>query len=199
MATKTGINRIRNASPSTNRKDLRSFSGLSSYYRNFIKGFAKIAHSLTEKTSESVKFEWTEDMDKAFESLKTALTTAPVLIYPDYEKPFIVATDTSNTAVGAVGSQLDEDGRENPIQYASRTSINVEKNYSAFEREASGVVLALKRFRYYLLCQYFKLYNDYEALKLVLQIKDSHRRIARRMTCLLSSAMKSSAVPETKI
>lgn len=60
----------------------------------------------------------------------------------------------------------------------------MEKNYSAFEREALGVVLALKRFGYYLLCQYFKLYNDYEALKLVLQIRDPHRLIPGRMKLL---------------
>ena len=70
-------------------------------------------------------------MQKAFESLKGALCTASVLAYPDYEKPFVVVTDASNKAIGAVLSQLDENGLENPIHYASRNLNGAEKSYSA--------------------------------------------------------------------
>ena len=178
------IERIRDALSPTNRKELRSFLGWVSYYRRFIKGFAKIASPLTEKTSENVEFSWSEEMQAAFEALKKSLTTPPVLIYPKYEKEFIVATDASSRAVGAVLSQLDDDGREHPIHYASRSLNDAERNYSAFEREALGVIFALKKFRHYLLCKKFKLYTDHEALKHVLNMKDPHGRIARWLSLL---------------
>ena len=75
------VERIRDAHPPNNRKELRSFLGLASYYRRFIKGFAKIGHLLTAMTSQSSKFAWTEEMQSAFDSLKKALITAPVLAY----------------------------------------------------------------------------------------------------------------------
>lgn len=102
-------------------------------------------------------------MHNTFESLETTLTTEPVLVIPNYEKPFIVETDASNTAVVSVLSQLDDYGREHPIHYASRSLISSETNYSAFEREALGIVYALKRFRHNLLCQKVKCYTEHEA------------------------------------
>ena len=166
------VDRVRKARAPRNRTELRSFLGLASYYRRFIKGFAKIALPLTEKTSESVAFEWTEEMDEAFQELKEALCVAPVLTYPDYEKPFVVSTDASSKALGAVLSQLDDNKQEHPIHYASRTLNDAEKNYSTFEREALAIVFALKKFRHYLLCQKFKLYTDHQALKYVINMRD---------------------------
>ena len=176
------VERIKNALPPRTRKELRSFLGLASYYRRFIRGFARIALPLTEKTSNNVDFTWTEEMQKSFGTLKEALCTAPVLVYPDYDKPFIVSTDASSRAVGAVLSQLDDEKREHPIHYASRTLNDAEKNYSAYEREALGIIFALKKFRHYLLCQKFTLYTDHQALKYVINMRDPHGRIARWMS-----------------
>ena len=118
-------------------------------------------------------------MQKSFETLKQALTTAPVLAYPDFSKPFLVATDASSPAVGAVLSQLDENRREHPIYYASRSLNEAEKNYSTYEREGLAIVFALKKFRHYLLCEKFKLFMDHDALKYVINNRDTHGRIAR--------------------
>jgi len=109
------IVRVRDAEIPSTRKELRSFIGLCSYYRHFIKDFAKISKPLADKTSDKVAFTWTDDMSTAFTQLKTALCSPPVLAYPDYEKEFIVSTDASSKAIGAVLSQADEDGREHPI------------------------------------------------------------------------------------
>ena len=128
-----------------------------------------MARPLSEKTSEKVEFKWTPSMQKSFDTLKQALTTAPVLAYSDFGKPFLVATDASSAAVGAVLSQLDENGREQPIHYASRSSNEAEKNYSTHQREGLAIFFALKKFRHYLLCQKFKLYTDHEALKYVIK------------------------------
>ena len=123
---------MRDAILPTTRKELRSFLGLASYYRRFIPGFARIARPLNNKTSDNVKFVWSEDMQTAFEELKVRLTSAPVLAYSYYEKPFVVCTDASSKAVGAVVSQAGENGRDNPIHYASRALSSAESNYSAF-------------------------------------------------------------------
>ena len=143
-----------------------------------------IARPLNEKTSDNVNFVWTEDMHTAFEELKVNLTSVPVLAYPDHEKTFVVYTDASSNAVGAVLSEADENGRDHPIYYTSRALYSAETNYSAFERQVLGVVFALKKFHHYLTSKRFKLYTDHQALKYVFNMKDPHGRIARSFTSL---------------
>ena len=96
----------------TNRKEIQQFLGLANYYRRFMNNFATIAkplHSLTEKTA---KFEWTSKCQTVFEELRHRLITAPVLAFPDYEREFILDTDASDTGIGAVLSQVQEDRSE---------------------------------------------------------------------------------------
>ncbi len=178
------VEKVRDAIPPTTRKELRSFLGLASCYRRFIPGFTRIAKPLNEKASDKIKFVCSEDMQTVFEELNVKLTSAPVLAYPDYEKPFVVCTDASRNAIGAVLSRADENGRDHPIHYASRALFSAETNFSAFEREALGVVFALKKFHHYLTSNRFKLYTDHQALKYVFNMKDPHGRIARWFTLL---------------
>ena len=104
-------------------------------------------------------------MQKAFEELKKKLTSPPVLTFPDFEKSFVVETDASSVAVGAVLAQRNEDRKCHPVQYASRTMSDAEKKYSACEREALGVIFAVKKFRVYLMStQKFILVTDHQAL-----------------------------------
>lgn len=86
-------------------KDVRAFMGLTNYYRKFVKGFAQIASPLHELTKKGAKFIWTEACQTAFDTLKKALTEAPILAYPDFTLPFILATDASNDALGIVLGQ----------------------------------------------------------------------------------------------
>ena len=104
----------------TTKREVQQFLGLANYYRRFVKDFAAIAkplHYLTEKTA---KFSWTEQAQCAFEKLRHLLVTAPILAFPDYCRPFVLDTDASDTGIGAVLSQLQEDGSERVIAYASR-------------------------------------------------------------------------------
>ena len=97
-------------------------------------------------------------MEEIFDKIngsKEFLTTQLILMYPDYDKQFIVSTDASSKVLCAVLSQLEEDGREHPIQYASRMLNDAEKKYSTHKREALRMVLALKKFRHYILSQNF--------------------------------------------
>lgn len=103
----------------TSKREVQQFLGLANYYRRFVKDFATVAkplHYLTEKTA---KFEWTQQAQSAFEELRHRLVTAPVLAFPDYSKPFTLDTDASETGMGAVLSQLREDGSECVVAYAS--------------------------------------------------------------------------------
>ena len=82
--------------------DVKSFLGLASYYRRFVRGFSEMARPLTQLTRVGVVWEWSTPQHQAFNRLKLALTTAPVLKLPDFEKQFVVTTDASDAAVGAI-------------------------------------------------------------------------------------------------
>ncbi|GBL98487.1 Retrovirus-related Pol polyprotein from transposon 297 [Araneus ventricosus] len=85
--------------------DLRSFLGLCTYYRRFVKNFSTIARPLHKLTEAKSNFSWTEECEKSFNSLKQALTSSPILTYPQTDKDFILDTDASNEGIGAVLSQ----------------------------------------------------------------------------------------------
>ena len=170
---------VSDAPAPTDKTGVRSFVGLAGYYRRFIRDFAHITVPLHALTSPKSPFGWTEEACEAFLRLKEALTTAPVLAFPDFDLPFIVDTDASSRAVGAVLAQKQE-GRIHPIQYASLSLNSAEKNYSACEREAVAVFFALRKFRIFLLSgQRFDLLTDHQALRYALEKKDVHGLIAR--------------------
>ncbi|KXZ40924.1 hypothetical protein GPECTOR_1291g539 [Gonium pectorale] len=130
--------------------DLRSFLGLAQYYRRMVRGFSNTAAPLTNllaghtgKGSKQVITNWTKEHTQAFEALKTALTTAPVMAAPDPNRPFIVTTDASDYATGGVLSQV-QDGTERVIAYESRKLTSAECNYPAHEREMLAVMHCLR-------------------------------------------------------
>ena len=93
---------------------------------------------------------WSDECEKAFRSLKSALTTEPVLRAPDFSRPFIVQTDASDKGIGAVLSQIVKDGQEHPVAYASRKLQSREKNYATIEKECLAIIWALKYFYRYI-------------------------------------------------
>jgi hypothetical protein len=104
----------------TTVKDIRSFLGTCSYYRKFIKDFAKIARPLHRLTEKSMIFKWNTECDESFNILKECLTTSPILTYPCLDKEYILDTDASAFGVGAVLSQISDQGKECVIAYYSR-------------------------------------------------------------------------------
>ena len=120
--------------------DLRSFLGLLQFFRRFIPKFAKVAAPLTDLTKkDSGVHKWDERCDEAFASLKTAITEAPILVSPDWEKPFRGHVDASQTAVGGMLTQLDENGRDRVIAFFSKQLSDAEANYTANDREFARV------------------------------------------------------------
>ena len=94
-----------------NVKNVRAFLGMAQFYRRYIKSFATIALPLNKLLRKDTKFVWTEECQVAFETLKRALVTAPVLAFPQFDKPFILAVDASDEYIGYVLSQLDSGNR----------------------------------------------------------------------------------------
>ena len=147
-----------------NVKEVRSFVGLCSYYRRYVEGFASIAKPLHALMQKNKRFEWTTDCQTAFERLKAALISPPILGMPDDTSRFILDTDASDEAIGAVLSQ-DQAGVERVIAYASRKLSKTEVNYCVTRRELLAIVHCLKYFRHYLLGRHFTICSDHAALQ----------------------------------
>lgn len=101
-------------------EEVRSFHGFCSYCRSFVPGFATICHLIMQLTMKGVKFLWSEECRCAFEQLKRALCTSPMLAYADSSEPTTLDTDASGVGVGTVLSQKDPEGKERVLGYASR-------------------------------------------------------------------------------
>ena len=129
--------------------DVCLFLGLALYYRKLIHGLSEIGRPLTDLTQVAKEFDWKEPQQSAFTRLKMALATAPILLLLDFELPFVVTTDASEAAVGAI---LEKNhGRElQPIAFASKKLYNTEMRYSAYKRELLGIVWALGQWRHYI-------------------------------------------------
>ena len=110
--------------------DVKSFLGLCSYYRRYIKNFAMIARPLHKASETKRSFTLTEDTQESFESLKKHLSSTPILAFPDVKEPFILYADASLTAMGAVLVQV-QDGKERAIYYASKALSKAQTKFSA--------------------------------------------------------------------
>nr|XP_049701809.1 uncharacterized protein LOC126055664 [Helicoverpa armigera] len=159
-------------------KDVKSFLGLVSYYRRFIPDFSKTAKPLTTLLKKDIPFFWSNEQQIAFEELKGKLISAPILIYPDFSKPFVLTCDASNYAISAILSQ-GEIGKDRPIAYSSRTLNKAETNYSTTEKECLAIVFGTKTFRPYLYGHRFTIVTDHRPLKWLFNCKDPGSRLVR--------------------
>ena len=148
----------------TNLRQLRGFLGIVNWYERFIKHCADLKVPLLKLLRKKQRWLWEDEQREAFEELKNALTTAPVLARPDFSKSFYVQCDTSGSALGAVLVQEYEVG-EHPILYISRALNAAERNYTTTEREYLALVWSLKKLRPYLEGYVFTAVTDHSALK----------------------------------
>lgn len=146
------------------QKEIKQFLGLAGYYRRFIKDFSKITRPMTKylKKDEAINLQ-DQTYIEAFATLKQIISTDQVLTYPQFDKPFILTTDASDYAIGAVLSQI-QDKIEKPIAFASRTLNDAETRYATIEKEALAIVWAINKFKPYLYGAKFTLLTDHKPL-----------------------------------
>jgi hypothetical protein len=143
----------------TSVSDIQSFLGLAGYCQRFIEGFSKIRKPMTELLEKDKQFKWMPACEASFQELKKRLTTAPVLVMPDMEKPFTIYCVASGQRLGCV---LMQDGRV--VAYASRQLRKHKVNYLTHDLELAAVVHALKIWRHYLMGKRCELYTDHKSL-----------------------------------
>ena len=165
-------------SPST-VKGARRYLRMCSFYRKHIQNFAKLAAPLNNLTKKNTKFNWTEECQHSFTTLKQILSDAPVLVKADLTQLFIVTTDASNTHVGGVLSQIQTDVSNKPIGYFSKKLNPTESRYSATDREALGVVLTCRNFHHYLWGTKFSIFTDHQPLTSIFKRKTKSPRMSR--------------------
>lgn len=173
------INAIENYPLPKTPTEIKRFLGLIGYYRKFIPDFAKITKPLTQCLKKGCKVNIDDHKYiECFKKCKTLLTNDPILQYPDFSKDFVLTTDASNVAIGAVLSQGSV-GADKPIAYASRTLNSSEMNYSTIEKELLAIVWATKYFRPYLFGRKFKIITDHKPLQWVMSLKEPNARLTR--------------------
>ncbi|CAN6567516.1 unnamed protein product [Malus baccata var. baccata] len=180
---KSKIDLVRHLPSPTSVREVRSFLGHAGFYRRFIKDFSKIAQPLCRLLQKEVAFEFTKECTASFNQLKELLTTAPIIVPPDWSLPFELMCDASDYALGAVLGQR-KDKKPHVIYYASRTLNDAQLNYSTTEKELLAVVFALDKFRSYLIGTKIIVFTDHAALKYLLTKKEAKPRLIRWMLLL---------------
>lgn len=189
------VEKIKATKPPQTKKEVRSFLGLTGYYRNYIPNYATIAAPLTDLTKKGCpnKVEWGDSQQKAFESLKCHLMNRPILRLPDMTKDFILRTDASDQGVGAVLMQ-ECCNQLFPISFASKKFADREKRYSIMEKECLALVWAVKKFQVYLYGRTFTLQTDHQPLVYLDKCKVENARIMRWALFLTSYPMHIEAI-----
>ncbi|GBG91334.1 hypothetical protein CBR_g52220 [Chara braunii] len=177
---------VRDAPVPTTITQVRAFLGLASYYQRFIKGFAAIAGPLTNLLRKDQPLIWTPECDQAFSKLKAALISAPVLIRPDPEKPFVLITDWQPEAISTILAQVGPSGFEGVVEYASKSVPACKRNYAAPTGECYAALWGISHFRAYLYGRKFTLVTDHEPLLALKKSKDYSGMIGRWATVLQS-------------
>ncbi|GFT61666.1 retrovirus-related Pol polyprotein from transposon 412 [Trichonephila clavipes] len=131
-----------------------------------------------ENLQSKQKFQWTKECEDSFLQLKEALTSSPILIYPQPDKPFILDTDASNESVGAVLSQ-EIDGQERVVAYWSKCLSKPERNYCVTRKELLAIVKAIEHFHHYLYGQKFLLRTDHASLTWLMNFRNTEGQVAR--------------------
>jgi transposase InsO family protein len=152
-------------------KQIKSFLGLAAYYKKFVKQFSQISAPLRRLLQKDVKFEWSSDCQSAFETLKNALITSPILAMPDFERQFILTTDSSTASAAWILSQKDHENRERVVSYGGRSLRKNETKWSVSELECLALVEGVREFHVYLASRPFLVVTDHSALTFIQRMK----------------------------
>jgi len=162
-------------------KDIQQFLGFCNFYHHFVQDYSILARPLFDLTKKDTPWAWTHLQENAFTALQQALTSALVLILPDYDKPFTLITDASNYATGSILEQDDTLGRLHPVAFYSKSLQPAEHNYKIHDKELLAIIHALKHFQHYLQgsAHQTKIFSDHTNLKYFTTKQTLTRRQAR--------------------
>ena len=175
---KENIQKIVEWEPPKSSKQVQSFLGMANYYRRFVPGFSNIVRPMVDLTKKGVKFEWTKSCQEAFDSVRQKLISTPILAHPRHEGMYILDTDASDIAIGAILSQI-QDQEEKVIAYGSKSLSKTQRNYCVTDRELLAVRYFTEFYRIYLLGKKFVVRTDHQAIKWLFSLKNPRNRIAR--------------------
>lgn len=171
-------------------KQVKQFVATGSYYRRFIRDFAKIARPLIDLTKPKQPFVWSGECQNAFDQIKHVLTSPQIMGYPQNDAGiFLLDVDASGVGIGGVLAQ-EQQTRERVIAYASRTLSKAERNYCVTEKELLAVVYFSQYFRQYLLGRKFCVRTDHQALVWLFSLKEPSGKIARWVEILAQFDME---------
>lgn len=163
----------------SSKKELKSFLGLANAYRSLIANYAEETSLLYDLLKNKNKFVWSDKHQSQFEKLKNILIGEPVLRIPDLSKRFIVRTDASNLAMGAVLQQEDDEGNRYVVEYFSKKFNNCQMRYSTIEKEATGLKAAIDKWSIYLKGKKFSLETDHRPLVWLKSMMNKNSKLSR--------------------
>lgn len=155
--------------------EVQRFLGMCNYYRRYLQNYARIAKPLYILCKKDIPFIWNPGCEESFNNLKKALSSPPLLIFPNFNETFIVTTDASDFAVGAVISQGNMP-YDKPIHYFSKTLSETQSRYSTIEKELLAIIWAIENFRHYLYGRQFLIVTDHKPLTFLLSTKNINSR-----------------------
>ena len=175
------VSKILNLSVPKTKKQVRALVGLISYYRRYVPNFAHIVAPLADltKKNQPSKVLWTDECQKAFDKIKSILSSEPVIALPDFGKQFVLRTDASSRGLGAALLQIGSDGEMHPVLYASRKMLDRETRYSTVERECLAIVWGIDKFNRYLVGREFAIETDHRPLTFLQKSKTTNGRLMR--------------------
>ena len=191
------VKTIRELKPPTCVRDVRSFVGMSNFYRKFVPNYSKVASPLLDLTHKHATFEWSNKCQSAFEELKEALCSPPILAFPNMKRPFIVYCDASNDTIGGLLAQEFDEG-ERPIQYMSQRLSHTQKKWPILQKEAFAIFCTLEKFRHYLHGSEFKIMTDHKPLQYLYSSEIKNPMVQRWALKISSMGGKIEYIPGDK-
>ena len=178
------VDKIMSLEKPTSKSEIRTFLGIVEYLAWYLLDYSEIAIPLTDATHKHVAFNWSEKCDHAFNEIKRMVASAPVLMIPDINKTFIVATDASIHSCGAVLLQEDSNNQRRPVGYFSRKFNDSEFKWPTRDKEAKAILDAIEHWTYYLKGRYFIVETDHNSLQYLRTQRDILPRQERLLDVL---------------
>ena len=164
----TYINQILIFKQPENAKEVERYLGMVVWLGRFIPNLSKLTAPLSDlKTKKGYEFKWSQTHTRHFKAIQEAVKHAQILRHPDFDKEFLVQTDASDTAIGAVLLQDSGKGFLEPIEFASRKFMTREKHWHGSEKELIAVVWAIKKWTRYLMPNKFTVFTDHKNLEVL--------------------------------